>query len=251
MKRVVTLAVGVLAVVIASQMILGQSSRAQGGRGNEPDPPLITVSGSGQSFSEPDEGTVRLGVEAQQRTAREAQASANAKASTILAAIKKLGINEDQIRSTRITLEPIYAPQPPERVQEPRLVAYRANNTVSVRVLNLQQVGPVIDAGLDAGANRLEGVHFGLRNDLPARQQALDQAVKEARQKADTMAHALGVRLGRLESAQEGGVYVNEPQMMMGMGGMAEMRGRGDSTPVSPGEVKVDASVTLQYVIEQ
>jgi len=250
MKRIVALAAGVMAVVMASQMILGQPSRAQGGRGNEQElPPLITVSGSGQSFSEPDEGTVRLGVEAQERRAREAQASANTKASALLAAIKKLGINEDQIRSTRITLQPIYAPQTPERVQEPRIVAYRANNTVSVRVLNLQQVGPVIDAGLDAGANRLEGVHFGLRNDLPARQQALEQAVKEARQKADTMARALGVRLGRLQTAQEGGVHVNPPPMMMA--GTAEMRGRGDSTPVSPGEVEVGASVTLQYRIDQ
>jgi uncharacterized protein YggE len=107
-------------------------------------------------------------------------------------------------------------------------------------------VGTVIDAGLKAGANQLEGVQFLLRNELPAREQALKEAVQEARGKAQTMADALRVNLAEVIEASEGGVSV-VPRIEAKFSTAAATAP--DSTPVSPGEISVRASVTIRYRI--
>src|SRR5436853_150931 len=79
------------------------------------------------------------------------------------------------------------------------------------RVEDLALIGRLLDAGVGAGANTLEGVEFGLRNETPARIQALASAVAEAKRKASAIADALGVRLVRVQDAEEGGVRVIPP----------------------------------------
>jgi len=208
--------------------------------------PALTVSGSGQAEADPDQATVRLGITRQADRARAAQEAVNATAQKILAALARQGIEAKQIQTAQLTLFPLFAPQKPGEDSQPRIVGYRASNVVSVRVEQLEKVGPVIDAGLEAGANQLEGVSFGLRNDLPAREQALREAVREARQKARTMAEALEVRLGEVLGVEEGGVSINQPVYA----DRVALRGEA-ATPVSPGQITVHASVTIRYRIVQ
>ena len=133
------------------------------------------------------------------------------------------------------------------RVREPRITGYRASNVLEARVNDIAKVGDVVDAGIDAGANELQGVTFELKDDAKARADALRQAVDEARADAEMLAAALGVQLGPIEEAMRGGGGVFPPQpLMRGRMGMmaAEM-----ATPVQPGEVRVSASVTLRYRI--
>lgn len=213
--------------------------------------PAITVNGNGDVRVAPDEATVRLGVTRQAQTAKAAQEQVNETAQAILAAVTKLGIKREQIQTSRLNLFPVYAPQAPQKPEEPRIVAYRASNIVSVRLSQLDQVGPVIDAGLKAGSNQLEGVFFTLRDDQAAREQALEKAVLEAKRKANTIAQALGVRLSGILQVDEGGVSI-QPPMYMERAAMAMARGGGDAaTPVSPGEVTVNASVTIRYRIDE
>jgi uncharacterized protein YggE len=105
----------------------------------------------------------------------------------------------------------------------------------------------VIDAGLKAGANQLEGVQFSLLNDLPPRQQALRLAVEEARSKAQVMADALRVNLVEVMEASESGVSV-VPFAEAGLAGV-QARALAVETPVSPGQIQVRANVTLRYRI--
>ena len=130
---------------------------------------------------------------------------------------------------------------------EPRVVAYRAGNTIEVTVEDAKLVGKVIDAGLGAGANRLEGVSFGLKNDLPQRTAALRSAVEEARTKAQSMARALDVPLGSVREVVEGDVHVLRHERFAA--GRAIMAADAMQTPVEPGEVRVQASVTIHYDI--
>ena len=211
-----------------------------------PSPPVIVVSGSAQVFVAPDQATVRLGIVRQAANAQATQEQANAIAQEILNAIGKAGVPASQIQTMRLVLSPVYAPRSPDSRDAPRIVAYNATNTVSVRLENLSLVGPVIDAGLKAGANQLENVQFGLRNDLPSRQQALKEAVEEARSKAITMAETLRVNLAEVVEASEGGVAIIsdriEPVAGRAMALAAE-------TPVSPGQIQVNANVTIRYRI--
>jgi uncharacterized protein YggE len=125
-------------------------------------------------------------------------------------------------------------------------VSYNATNTVSVRLDNLAIVGNVIDAGLKAGANQLEGVQFRLRNELPSRERALKEAVQEARGKAEAMADALRVNLAEVIEASEGGVSVVPRMQSFAQSSAATER---SPTPVSPGEIEIRANVTIRYRI--
>jgi len=215
-------------------------------RPDVPPPPAIVVNGSAQILVNPDEATVRLGITRQSPNAQAAQEQTNAVAKEILNAVTKLGVTANQIQTTRLLLTPVYAPRTPESRDAPRIVAYNATNSVSVRLSNLSLVGPVIDAGLKAGANQLEGVQFGLRNDLSAREEALKQAVQEARSKAQVMAAALGVNLAEVLEASEGGVSV-VPFAETGM--VARSMAVAADTPVSPGQIQVHANIMIRYRI--
>jgi len=213
-------------------------------------PPVLSVQGTAQVRIAPDQALVRLGIVEQKSTAADAQQGVGQVASAILDAIRGLGIEDSQVQTSRLTLSPIYTRQNPGNSEPARIIAYRASNTVSVRVGDLDLVGEVIDAGLDAGANQLEGISFSLRDDLPARQEALREAVAEARAKAETIADALGVDLAAIVSVTEGNVFVQQPVMEMAALGRGVALQGAAVTPVSPGEVSVNATVSIQYRIE-
>lgn len=220
-----------------------------------PDPPdkkpvpAITVTGSGEVRSAPDLAEVRLGVVAQRETARDAQGEASRVARGILDAVAGLGVPEEAVQTSQLVLTPVYEqPAPRQQVPtEPRIIAYRASNVVSVRLSDLTKVGPVIDAGIETGSNRLEGVSFQLEDDRAAREEALRKAVAEARGKAKAMAEALEVELGPVLEAREGGVTVDRPQLAQVR--MMSLEAGGGETPVAAGEVSVSATVTLRYRI--
>jgi uncharacterized protein len=210
-----------------------------------PPVPVLVVSGNASVMAVPDQAIVRLGIVRQAASAQAAQEQANVAAREILNAVEKAGVPPNQIQTARLVLTPIYAPRNPDSRDAPRIVAYNATNTISVRLENLSIAGTVIDAGLKAGANQIEGVGFALRNDLPSRQQALKQAVEEARSKAQTMAEALRVNLLEVLEVSEGGVSIvdrAEPVFVSRAAAATE-------TPVSPGQIEVRASVTIRYRI--
>jgi uncharacterized protein YggE len=214
--------------------------------------PTLTVSGSGQARVTPDEAHVRLGVVAQASTARAVQDQVNRTANAVLEAVRKLSIPAEDIQTSGLSLSPLYSQVVSKSGdnQPPRITGYQANNTVTIRVGDLAKTGPVIDAGLGAGANSLDGVDFGLRNDEAARAQALADAARTARAKAETLAKALGVRLGEILEIAEGGVSITPPPSPRY--GMARMESASMApTPVSAGQVGVEASVTLRYRIAQ
>jgi uncharacterized protein YggE len=213
--------------------------------------PGITVQGTGEVRADPDEATVRLGVVGQAPSARAAQEKVNQVANAVLAAVGGLGVVAADIQTSELNLSPIYTQARPDApAQNPeRISGYSASNVVSVRLSKLDLVGRVIDAGLGAGANQVEGVSFGLRNDQAARARALSGAVAEARGKAQAIVGALGVRLGEVLEVAEGeiGTVSRFVPKMMSMA----MADRSSATPVAAGQLTVSASVTIRYRILQ
>ena len=117
---------------------------------------------------------------------------------------------------------------------------------VRVEINEINKVGDVIDAGINAGANRLEGLSFALREDTLLRQKALQQAALNARQKAEAIASALNLRLVRILEITEEGVRTLQPQFRM----QRMLSTAAEATPVEPGQIQVSASVTIGYQIE-
>ena len=204
----------------------------------------LTVQGRGEVRVVPDQATVRLGMTRQRPRAQEAQADVNKTVTAILTAIKQLGIPENAVQTSQLTLQPTYAQGTPGGT--PKINGYQASNTVTVRIDRLDQTGPVVDAGLGAGANTVEGISFGLKDDSAARDRALQMAAKDAERKAGAIVKALGIRIIEVLEIQEGG---RGPEPVQFFGRAAAMAAESAATPVAPGELTVSASVTIRYYI--
>lgn len=251
MHRFPTLVFALLALVLTAPL------HAQN---NEPDHPLLIVTGEAQVSVKPDRAIVRLGAVAQANNAAAAQDQVNQIMQRAIEAIGDQDIPKSKMSTAGISLSPVYSrpPRPEPRPrgevgpdhpdsQEPRIVGYRASNTLRIEVDNLSKVGPVIDAGVKSGANHIESVSFGLKDDKDARSRALTAAAREAQDKAQALAKAMNVELGTIWRLDEQHVGVMHAGMDRGVRMMAM---EAAPTPVEPGEVIVNASVRVQYRLD-
>lgn len=209
----------------------------------------IRVTGQGEVRVRPNIATVRFAVETVGSTAEEAsQANATAM-DRVLNALLEEGVPRSEIRTEGYNVYPEYAPDrvPGNELQPPRIRGYRAMNMVVVRTRDLDEVGSLIDVGLKAGANRLSGVGFQVENADAVESEALTAAVLDARRQAETMAAALGVRLGNVIDATTSSQPVRPFYRDMAEGvAMAASA----PTPIEPGEQTVNAMASLVFAIE-
>jgi uncharacterized protein YggE len=209
--------------------------------------PRVTVVGTAQVMVAPDRAVVRLGAVAEAKDARDAQAHLNDVMQNVLKAIQDLKVTASSIRTEALSLSPVYAspvPVPNRRGPEaPQITGYRAANVVSVQLDDLSRIGPVVDAGIAAGANELQGVSFELRDSAAARNEALSAAAKDARAQAESIAAALGMRIDALDQIVANGSSANPP------GPYFAARALASSTPVQPGQLEVSSSVTATYFV--
>jgi uncharacterized protein YggE len=142
----------------------------------------------------------------------------------------------------------VYAdPRSRREAEEPRIIAYRASYSLSVRVEDLTQISPVIDTSLENGANQLSGIRFELKDEQEARKEALRRAVADAMEKAAVVAEAAGTELHQILEIVEGGASVRPPVMGRTTVMAAEMSG--PPTAVMPGQMTVNGQVTIRYQI--
>jgi uncharacterized protein YggE len=225
----------VLAALLSAAAAMAQSGPAAG--------PTITVTGTAEVAATPDRATVSLGAVVEHKQAQEAQKQIAQIMERVIKDVRAQGIPEDKIRTVGLSLNPVYSHPSPRAGQEPeapRIVAYRAANTLRVLVDDLQRVGGVIDAGIAAGANQLGSLTFDLRDDLKYRNQALQLAAQEARAKAEAIASALSLQLGEVLEIREEGAPAAYPLERR----MAAPAAAG--TPIQPGQVQVGAGVSLR-----
>lgn len=213
----------------------------------QPQNPTLTVFGRGEVSMAPDTAVVRLGAVAQAERADAAQGRVSATVKEILKGIMALGIREEKIATTQLTLSPVYRNRSKGSAgesDEMAIIGYRAGNIVRVNVDDMKLLGRVVDAGLFAGANRMEGISFDLKDDGESRRQALDIAARDARSKAERIAGAMGVQLGQVRSVSEGGVNLVRPQM----DALASYAAR-EAAPIQAGQLQIEASLTVSYDI--
>src|SRR5262245_27100329 len=125
--------------------------------GTEPRP-SITVSGNGKVFYVPDVGYIQVGVSSEGWTAAEAWQKNEDIVKKIFAALKKLGVDEKDLKTSNLNVQPRYLHKPNE---EPKFLGYTASYDLSVTVRKLDQMGALLDGMVDAGANRNMNISFG------------------------------------------------------------------------------------------
>ena len=218
--------------------LFGPIARAQAPVG--PTRPFVVAFGDATVSTKPDEARVQFSVVTQAPTAQTASTQNANQVTAVLAAMRSLGIPEESLRTLSYSLNPNYST--PRDGTQPVIVGYTASNTVEVRISDLSSslIGRVIDSSIQAGANRVQGLSFGLKDDQPLRLQALKMATSQAKARADAMASGIGLRTGAAVAIQEGSAVNIQP---LRLGGVAASDA---TTPVETGSVNVRATVTLQ-----
>lgn len=208
---------------------------------------LLTISAEGKSTRTPDLAVFSAGVVTQGKTASEAMAANATSMSQVIATLKKAGIADKDVQTSSINLSPIYG-QPVmgpngQVIQEPRIVGYQANNTVTVRSRDIKGFGKVLDALVASGANQVYGPNFQMSDPAAATDEARVSAMKAARARADLYARAAGLRVVRIVSISESGGYA-PPQPVYARAMKVEDAA---STPVAAGEVEAQVNLSVQF----
>ena len=203
----------------------------------------IVVSGTGRVDMAPDMATIRIGVTHQAEVAAEALQQTSDALAAMLERLSGLGVEARDVQTSGLSLGPVWRDRPDPQAQ-PVPWGFEASNVVTVRLRDIDSVGTVLDALVSDGANRLDGVSFGLQAADDAEDEARRTAVENARRKAALYAEAAGVSLGAVVSLTETGGSSPRPMMME----MAAMRA--DSVPVAAGEIGISASVQMVFVLE-
>ncbi len=241
-RRSRSLAAAVTAALAAA--MLAATATAQSAPGAGPAVPAVAVTGNAEVAAAPDRALVSLGAVVEGKQAQDVQKQIAQIMQRVIKDIKAQGVAEEKVRTTGLSLNPVYSHPAPRAGQEPeapRITGYRASNTVRVQVDDLERVGGVIDAGIAAGANQLNSLTFDLRDDLTHRRQALQLAAQEARAKAEAIAAALNLQLGEvLEVREESGPASYPVERRMAAPAAA-------GTPIQPGQVQVSASVQVRF----
>lgn len=200
----------------------------------------LSLSADGKTKVNPDQATVTLGVQVTDATAAAAMRDDAARMASVMAAVKAEGLPDRDVQTTNISLQAqyIYVQNQPARLN-----GYEASNEVTITVDNLAKLGPIIDAVTASGANQVNGIAFGLQDPTAAENAARLAAVKAVQAKADLYAQATGYRIARLVNLSEGSAV--QPIRPMAFASMA--RAEAAPTPVSPGELTIDVTVTATY----
>lgn len=242
--RVLTpaLAAGLAASLLALGASAAQPAPVPGGTTPTPS---ISVVGEGIVLAPPDAARITVGVEVVDPSLATAQAEAARRADAVIQRVKAAGIPDADIRTTSYSVNPQY--DQPNNGQ-PTLRGYQVQNLVEVRTTDLPGLGALIDAVTSVGANRIFGVRFEASDPSRFKDQAREQAMQNARAKADQLARLGGVSLGRILAIQESDV-----------GGVIPVRADAPSaalaapaarTPVQPGDLQVRTTVSVSWAIQ-
>ena len=161
----------------------------------------VVAYGDATVTANPDQVKVSVGVTTKANTAQDAATQNATIVAAVIAALQKvLGANAD-IKTIGYSVSPNYT-YPPNSAAV--LNGYTASNTLDVTSSNIANIGTVIDAATNAGANNVQSLRFSVKDETPLRAQALRQATINARTKADAIALGVSLRVGNVISVQEG-----------------------------------------------
>jgi uncharacterized protein YggE len=206
-------------------------------------PTTIAVSGEGKASVSPDIAELSFGVQILRvPTAKDAIARLEKEMSAILAAVKKAGIPDNDIRTESLNLNPAYD----WRDGEQTMRGFDSMQSLRVKVRDLDKVSDVLAAATNAGANQAGGVSFIVDDPEKPMAEARQKAIEQAQRKAQVLAEQLGMKLGRLKLFQEG-TAASPPVMYdraMGLGA------GGGGPPIPSGQQEVQVGVTLTYELK-
>ena len=225
-----------IASIVALLMLIGVCACAE--------PAVLTVHGMGTVSMAPDQATINFGVSRSSTDIARAQAYVNETLGRVIDGLKAMGVRENDIQTSAINIYRDYDYES----DVPGDVAYMVDNSVSVRISDIDHVGEYIDTVFEAGANTFSGIGFSASDNADEKTRALELAVADAQAKAETLAAAAGMKLGAIRSINDS-VNDNYFYRSDGEGLYAAKEAASDSFAnlVFAADLQVSASVTVEY----
>ncbi len=227
-------------------------------RNSNPPYNTVTVSGQGEVFSIPDLATFSFAVSADADTVNVAQETVTKKMDTIVAALKNMGIEEKDIKTSDYSVWPkyTYSSQPcsPSYCppSEQKQNGYTARHSVSVKVRKTDDAGKALSLVGDNGATDISSITFTVDDPDKLTEEARALAIEDARTKANVLSDDLGVRLVRVISfsdSSDGGVMPFYREAAYGMGGDTAVAQKAPTPSLPTGENKISVTVNITYEI--
>lgn len=219
----------------------------------------ITVSGEGEVTAVPDTATFSVTVQERAKTVDAAQEMASTKGNAIVEYLEDQGVDKKDIQTADYSVYPEY--EYSTRVCEPNeycvpgkqtLIGYQVSQTITVKVRDTEQAGELLTGVGERGASQVSGLSFTIDDEEALQAAARDEAIAQAKDKADDLARALGVRVVRVVGFSESGNYPG-PYYAYGRGGDAvgmAMETKAAPAPALPtGENKIVSNVSITYEI--
>ena len=208
------------------------------GAADAPSGRTVTVNGSGSIASIPDTATISFGVTTQAKTAAAAFSQNSADIAKVIAALKTAGVAAKDLQTQYLSLSP--------RTNDTgdQILGYTAFNSVTAKLHDLARAGNVIDAGVGAGADSVNGPSLTRADGEAQYRAALKLAVADAQAKVDALAAAGHFTVGAVQTVVE-----NSAQQPIPMA--ADNKAATPSTPIEPGTQQVDANVTVTFAISK
>ncbi|MFN3618728.1 SIMPL domain-containing protein [Sphingorhabdus sp.] len=202
--------------------------------------PVIDLTISDTVEARPDIATFSTGVQTMAPTASEAVRANNVQMASVVARLKKLGIADRDIQTTQINLNQQFDYRDGQQVFK----GYQASNMVNAKLRDLKKLGAFLDALAVDGATNFNGPTFGIDDDSKFQDAARDKVWASAMKRAREVARKAGyadVRVLRVEESDQGRGYSPMPMAIRAMDASEK------STPISPGELSVGATMSFTF----
>lgn len=213
-----------------------------------PEPAMLSVTGQGDASAAPDMAIIRLGVQSEGETPSAALDQNTAAVEKVIAEIVAAGVPDKDIQTANFSVNPIYDHRRMEQEGgQPVIIGFMVSNEVVATLRDLDGMGAVLSAVVDAGANQINGLSFGIDDDAALRDEARREAMADARRIGELYAEAAGVRLERILGITEG--FSISPPIPMPMMRMEAMDAASAPVPIQRGETSVSAQVSVTWEI--
>lgn len=207
----------------------------------------VQVSGSYQEELAPDIAYINLGTVTEADSIASAQAKNAEVSEKIRRQVEGLGIKSEYIKTANYSVTPLYKNDDSGK-RMPTIKGYQVTNSITVTT-STEKAGEVIDTALNAGANQINNIRFGKRDETDVKNAALAQAVRDAMTKADAIATALNKRVVRVKAVSENGIHLQSPEVAGRMYTKTLMADAA-ATPISAGLVMLTANVQVTVELE-
>lgn len=203
----------------------------------------ISVTGSGEVEVAPDTGSINLGFRSQNADLATAKAEMTARMDALVKSLQQFNISEKDIQATQLFIYPNYTTTSDGKEV---FQSYQVSRSITVIFKDLTQTDAILDASIKAGANTFNGLNFSYSKEQELRQDAVVKAIENAKSQAGFLAQNFGVKLGKVQTITTSAAFNVRSEMAV-----MQDRANAGGTGYVPGQVKVNAQVSVVYAIDE